>query len=178
MFDNIKSLLRGEMPTKLLIKRGLKVGKKFNRQQGCIIDPHHCWLIEIGDNVTLAPRVHILAHDASTKRHLNYTKIGRVSIGNNVFIGAGSIILPNVTIGDNVVVGAGSVITKNIPEGNIVVGNPAKIIGKTCEFVDRNTELFRNRPVYDKNWTLRNNISNEDKKIMISQLEDGVGFVE
>ena len=42
--------------------------------------------------MTLAPRVHILAHDASTKNYLNFTKIGRVNIGNNVFIGAESVV--------------------------------------------------------------------------------------
>ena len=63
---------------------GLRVGVNFNRLNGVIIDPAHCWLITIGDNVTLAPRVHILAHDASTKNYLNFTKIGRVNIGNNV----------------------------------------------------------------------------------------------
>ncbi len=178
MLNIIKFLLRGEIPTNILIKRGLKIGKGFNRQQGCIIDPHHCWLIEIGDNVTFAPRVHILAHDASTKRYLNYTKIGRVSIGNNVFIGAGSIILPNVSIGDNVVVGAGSVVTRNIPEGSIAIGNPAEVIGKTSEFVKKNKVLLNNRPVFDKNWTIRNNISDENKKIMSNKLKDGVGFVE
>lgn len=58
-----------------------------------IIDPGHCWLIELGDDVTLAPRVHSLAHDASTKRELGYTRIAKVKIGSNVFIGAGSIVL-------------------------------------------------------------------------------------
>ena len=75
--------LRGEYTTEKLIKMGLRVGVNFNRLNGVIIDPAHCWLITIGDNVTLAPRVHILAHDASTKNYLNFTKIGRVNIGNN-----------------------------------------------------------------------------------------------
>ena len=74
----------------------------------CIIDPGHCWLISVGDRVTLAPRVHILAHDASLKETLGYTKIGRVKIGNDVFIGANTTILPGVTIGDKVVIGANS----------------------------------------------------------------------
>ena len=55
----------------------------------------------------MAPHVQILAHDASTKRYLGYTKIGRVLIGNNVFVGAGTIILPSVAIGNNVIIGAG-----------------------------------------------------------------------
>ncbi len=58
-----------------------------------MIDSSHCWLIQIGDNVTLAPGVHVLAHDASTKRSLGYTKIGIGQGGNNVFGGAHSVIL-------------------------------------------------------------------------------------
>ena len=52
-----------------------------------------------------------------------------VHIGNGVWIGSGSIILPGVTIGDNAVIGAGSVVTKDVPEGMIAVGNPARVIG-------------------------------------------------
>ena len=70
--------------------------------EGSIIDDSHCSLISIGDNVTFAPRVHILTNDASTKKFLGYTKFGKVSVGNNVFVGAGSIICsPNVTIGND-----------------------------------------------------------------------------
>ncbi|MFQ6827743.1 MAG: DapH/DapD/GlmU-related protein [Faecalimonas sp.] len=49
----------------------------------------------------------ILAHDASTKQELGYTLVKPVKIGNNVFIGAGSIILPGVTIGNRVIIGSG-----------------------------------------------------------------------
>ena len=72
--------LRGEYTTDMLIKMGMKVGKNFLRLNGVILDPSHCWLINIGDNVTMAPRVHILCHDASTKQFLGYTKIGRVTV--------------------------------------------------------------------------------------------------
>lgn len=51
----------------------MKVGANFNRLHGVILDPAHCWLIEIGNNVTMTPRVHILCHDASIKQFLNYT---------------------------------------------------------------------------------------------------------
>src|SRR3954468_16533976 len=85
----------------MLQKKGFKTGKNFNMRDGCIIDFSHSWHIEIGDNVTLAPRVHIIAHDASTWEFLGYSKVKNVVIGNRVFIGAGSIILPGVTIGDN-----------------------------------------------------------------------------
>lgn len=69
ILKNFILYFRGEVSTEKLIKMGLKVGENFNRQSGCIIDYAHCWLISIGNNVTLAPRVHILAHDASTKKN-------------------------------------------------------------------------------------------------------------
>ena len=59
--------LRGEFTTERLVSMGMKVGSNFKRLNGVILDPSHCWLIEIGDNVTMAPRVHVLCHDASTK---------------------------------------------------------------------------------------------------------------
>lgn len=53
----------------------------------------------------------------------------RVEIGNNVFIGVNSVIIPGVKIGDNVIIAAGSIVTKSVPSGTIIGGNPAKIIG-------------------------------------------------
>ncbi len=71
LFRRFLSRLKGEQDLNKLIRRGLKVGENFTRMGGVIIDPSHCWHISIGDNVTLAPNVHILAHDASTKVFLN-----------------------------------------------------------------------------------------------------------
>ena len=68
--------IRGEVTTEKLISMGMTVGKNFGRLNGVILDPSHCWLITIGDDVTMAPRVHILCHDASTKGFLGYTDIG------------------------------------------------------------------------------------------------------
>jgi maltose O-acetyltransferase len=174
----VKSKLRGEVPTSYLIEKGLKVGKNFKRLGHCIIDYSHCWLITIGDNVTLAPRVHILAHDASTKTKLNYTKIGLVNIGNDVFIGAGSIILPNVKIGNNVIIGAGSVVTKDIPNNSLAIGNPARVVGNTIDYLDKHRKEIETRPVFDEQWTERGNISDNQKREMTIKLEKGVGYVE
>ena len=76
-------------------------------------------LISCGDHVTLAKNVYILGHDASMGKFLKRAKIGKVKIGNNVFIGAGSIILPGINIGDNVIVATNSSVTKDIPSGEI-----------------------------------------------------------
>lgn len=59
--------LRGEYTTEKLTSMGMKVGKNFKRLNGVILDPSHCWLIEIGDNVTMAPRVQIFTRPLSIK---------------------------------------------------------------------------------------------------------------
>lgn len=129
--------LRGVTDVPSLVKKGLTIGNNVFVNFGCIIDESFCWLITIGDNVTLAPNVHILAHDASTKKTIGYTKIGRVTIGNDVFVGAGTIILPGCNIGNKVVIGAGSVVTKDIPNDCVIVGNPAEVICSYDEYMDK-----------------------------------------
>ena len=170
--------LRGEFTTEKLIEMGMKVGKNFNRLNGVILDPGHCWLINIGDNVTLAPRVHILCHDASTKMFLNYTKIGGVTIGNNVFIGADTVVLPGVTIGNNVVVGANSTVTHNIPENTVVVGSPAKKICSLEEYLTKEKERMDSAPCYDETYTLRKNVSMELRMKQKDELEGKIGYID
>lgn len=170
--------LRGEYTTEKLVKMGMKVGENFGRLNGVILDPSHCWLIEIGDNVTIAPRVHILCHDASTKTFLGYTKIGRVTIGNNVFIGAESVVLPNVKIGNNVIIGANSVISKDIPDNVVVAGNPVKILCSLDDYLQRHQKAMKTAYVYGEDYTLRGNLTEEKKRQMIEELEQGIGYID
>ena len=140
----ILAYLRGEPQNiEKLYKRGLRVGKSFVRMGGVIIDPAHCYHIKIGDNVTLAPRVHILAHDSSTYMFLGKTRAANVTIGNNVFVGAGTIILPGVHIGNCVIIGAGSVETKDIPENSVAVGNPCKVISPLGDYLAKEQAKMR-----------------------------------
>lgn len=170
--------LRGEYTTEKLIKMGMKVGKNFGRLNGVILDPSHCWLIEIGDNVTLAPRVHVLCHDASTKQFLNYTKIGKVKIGDNVFIGAESVVLSNVKIGNNVIIGANSTVTKDIPDNVVAAGNPAKVICSIEEYLNRHKENMKTVPIYGEEYTLRGDLTEVKKQQMIQELESKIGYVD
>ena len=155
---------------------GFKYGEGCAFMGEVIIDPGHCWLIEIGDDVTLAPRVHVLAHDASTKRELGYTRIARVRIGNNVFVGAGSIILPGVTIGDNVVIGAGSVVTKDIPSDSVAAGNPCAVITSFAEYMARKKAELQQGVKFDKSYQI-NSITDEKKQEMIEKLETSAGYI-
>lgn len=146
---------RADYTTEDLIAMGMQVGKRFTRMHGTILDPSHCWLITIGDNVTMAPRVHVLAHDASTCHHLGYARIGCVHIGDNVFIGADTVVLPGVTIGNNVIVGANSTVTRNIPDDVVVAGNPARIICSLADFIARNRQRMEEGMIYEEDYTLR-----------------------
>lgn len=170
--------LKANYTTEDLIKKGLRVGGNFQRMHDVILDPSHCWLIEIGNNVTIAPRVHVLAHDASTKMLLGYTKIGLVSIGNNVFIGANTVILPNVTIGNNIVIGANSTVSKNLPDNGVYAGIPAKYICSIEEYKQKNLELFESSPKYGKEYTLNGGINNRMKDDMRTGLHHKIGFIE
>ena len=90
----------------------------------------------IGDNVQIAPNVSIYTaghpiHPDS--RNSGYEYGIPVTIGDNVWIGGNSCIMPGVTIGNNVVIGGGSVVTKDIPDNMIAVGNPCKVIREITE---------------------------------------------
>ena len=156
----------------------MKVGKNFSRLHGVILDPGHCWLIEIGDNVTMAPRVHVLCHDASTKGFLGYTKIGRVTIGNDVFIGAESVILPGVTIGNRVIIGANSTVTHDVPDGIVVAGSPARVICTLEEYLDKERARMETAPRYGEEYTLRQNVSMEKRMEQKDALDGKIGYID
>lgn len=170
--------LRGDYTTEDLISKGMVVGENFKRLNGVILDPDHCWLIEIGNNVTMAPRVHVLCHDASTKQYLGYTKIANVKIGNNVFIGAESVVLPGVVIGNNVIIGANSSITRSIPDNSVAVGSPARVICSTDEYIAKERIRMETAPCFSEAYTLRQNISMKKRKEMKNMLAGKMGYVE
>jgi len=92
--------------------------------------------IFVGDNVMFAPNVTVATatHPINPVLRSKQAQYNLpVHIGNNVWIGAGAIILPGVTIGDNTVIGAGSVVTKDIPANVVAVGNPCKVLREINE---------------------------------------------
>lgn len=111
--------------------RHVHVGKDVFINFNCVlVDDSN---IYIGDDVMIGPSVKIVTanHPISPKlRKRKYQCNKPVHIGNNVWIGAGAIILPGVTLGDNSIVGAGAVVTKSFEENSIIVGNPARLLRK------------------------------------------------
>ena len=174
----IKRKLNGEFTTPELIKRGLTVGKGFSRGAGVFLDPSHCHLITIGDDVTISIRVIVLAHDASTKNKLGVTKIGKVVIGDNCFIGAGAIILPNVEIGKGSIVAAGSIVTKSVPECVVVAGNPARVICTVDDYTDKHSAMIETSRVFDESYRYHKKIAKEKIEEMKSEVKNGKCYID
>lgn len=157
---------------------GFKSGKNFQYNSGYPIDANWPWLISVGDDVTLASNVRILAHDASTAKVGAHTKIGIVKIGNNVFIGADSIVLCNTRIGDNVIIGAGSVVTHDVPSNSVFAGNPAEYICSFEEYKKKHQENLKQHIYFNQHtWQEWSEASNDEKEQMRNMLEDTFGYV-
>lgn len=124
-----------EVYTKFLKKKGVRIGDGtyFYAPKSVEIDITRPYLIEIGKNVHITRGVVMLTHgyDWAVLRGIYHEMIGsaaKITIGNNVFIGADTTILKGVTIGDNVIIGAKSLVKKDVPANSVVAGNPAKYI--------------------------------------------------
>lgn len=104
-------------------------------------------LLRLGDNVVIATNVRFLGHDRidimlSGMFGQKYTKFyDCIDVGNNVFIGADTTILPGVKIGDNSIIGAGAVVTKDLPSGFLWGGIPARPIGKFDDFIAKRKDM-------------------------------------
>jgi len=165
----LKKLLGLEAETiEELRNRGVVIGNNVNVFGR--IDSGHGFLVTIGDDVTISTAT-ILTHDASTKQWLGYSRIGRVTIGSRVFIGAGAIVLPNVTIGDDVIIGAGSIVTKDIPSNSVAVGNPARVIGTVDDYINKEKEKMKNSYVGNIYWK---NMTKEDIVKMQEAISEGM----
>lgn len=178
LIKNFIYRLRSEVSTEKLIEQGMTVGTNFQRMNNVLIDDSHAWLIAIGDNVTFAPRVHILAHDASTKKFLGYTKIGNVTIGNNVFVGAETVVLPGVTIGDNVIIGANSTVTHDIPDNVVAVGTPARVLCSLDSYLEKEKKRMKESICYGEEYTLRGGLTMEMKQRQRKDLEGKIGYID
>lgn len=91
--------------------------------------------ITIGENFVSSLNSMIIAHDASLYNHIKKHRIEKIVIGDNVFLGAGAIILPGVTVGDGAIIGAGAIVTKDVAAFTVVAGNPAKFMCNVTDYI-------------------------------------------
>ena len=154
-FEKLKRVLNGGMySVKDLRDREMTIGENCHIYTNQIDIPH-AYLISIGNNVTIS-NARILAHDGSTKKILGYSRVGRVDIGDDVFIGAGA------------------VVTRDIPDNSVAVGSPARVVGTYDDFVKKNTALMEKTPIQKTHYSVK---TAEEKRQMKESLKvSGWGF--
>jgi len=161
-----------------LIALGLSIG------QDCILpdiesvywDVSHCYLISIGNHCGIASNVRFIAHDGSTKLFLGYTKFARIAVKDNTMIGDSAMILPGVTIGPNAIVAAGAVVTKDVPPNSIVAGNPAKVIARLDEYLERIEAIRKDKRVFDESYYIEH-LTDEKRKELLDSIGPDFGLI-
>ncbi len=107
----------------------IHLGKAFYANFGCVM--LDVCEIKIGDHVKFGPNVQLYtaSHPIDPEERASFTEFGKpISIGNKVWIGGGSIVLPGISIGEGSTIGAGSVVTKPIPPRVVAAGNPCRVV--------------------------------------------------
>lgn len=128
-------------------RAGIQIGENC-KVYSCLPTGRDACLLQIGNNVTIAGNVTFLMHDnsvikVSKGQYTDY--LGKVKIGDDCFIGNGSIILPGVTLAQGTITGAGSVVSKSVLQPNrVIAGNPAQIIGNWDTYRSKNESSFVN----------------------------------
>ena len=129
--------------------------------------------ISIGDHCILCSGISIIAHDYSWKvledAYGEELPSGGmpIHIGNNVFIGYGSVILPETFIGDNVIIGAGSIVRGKVDSNSVVVGNPAKKVCSYSEYIDKNRQLLNEGYISENGITSEVIAMMDEKRIFV-----------
>lgn len=121
--------------SKVTFPKRIKVGKRSfpGISPGCYIAGRNG--ITIGDNFRSGPNVGLISANHAIDDYEKHLKTPPIIIGDNVWIGMNSVVLPGITIGDNVIIGAGSIVTKDIPNNVIAVGNPCRIIKEKPPYI-------------------------------------------
>lgn len=129
-------------------KKGIKSREKcIVHNPKTTIDIIQPSLITIGNGVSIVGDTYILCHDMAWRVFKNFTgeiigSNGKVTIGNNVFIRVGCIILQNTHIGNNVIVEAGSLVNKDIPDNAVVGGRPARVLMTLEEYYEKRKNQY------------------------------------
>lgn len=145
-----------------LRKKGINIGKNtILHPESCNIDITRPSLVEIGENCSLNENFTLLTHDFVSGVFINSGRefcnsSGRITIGNNVRFGQNVTILKGVSIGDNCFIGAGSIVTKDIPSNSVAVGAPCKVVMSLEEYYQKrltkceNEALEYARSIYER----------------------------
>jgi acetyltransferase-like isoleucine patch superfamily enzyme len=98
-------------------------------------------MVSLGDNVYITAGVQFVTHDGGSlilrREYPDLEWTAPISVGNDVYIGMRTMLMPGVTVGDRCVIGAGSVVTRDIPPNSVAVGVPARVIRTVDEYLSK-----------------------------------------
>ena len=140
---------RIERRWRVLVQKGMTIGRDVALPASTWIDTPHCFLISIGDHCGFGDGCAILAHDAQMDEFLDAARLGRVKIHESSHIGTRTVILPGVEIGPRTIVGAGSVVSKTLPPDTVCAGNPARVICTLQEYLDKHRARMTDLPTFE-----------------------------
>lgn len=175
MLSRIREIRR-ERYIRALVRNGLRLGDNVYLNDGFFLDPAHCHLITIENDVTFGPGVRVFAHDASSLKVVGKTKVAPVTIRAGAFVGAGTIILPGAEVGAGSIAGAGSIVSGKIPARELWAGNPARRLMSIEEY--RSKLLALDGVEFDEASYASSVLSAERRDEMQRLLADGrIGFM-
>lgn len=136
----------------------------------CFVPDKNCWpsepyLVTIGNHCQITVGARLFTHGGGhvvRDQYPEFDTFGKIVIGDWVYIGNNSLVMPGVSIGNNVLVAAGSVVTKSVPSGVVVAGNPARIICTIEEYLEKNKAFNLKTKGYTQ----------EDKRHYLQNLQD------
>lgn len=146
-----------------LRKRGVHIGKR------CVIPGtsffgSEPFLVKLGDNVRLTAHVEFITHDGGCWVVRNYNEqykacdlFSPITVGNNVHIGIGTIVMPGVHIGNNVIIGCGAIVTRDIPDNSVAAGVPCRVIRSIDDYIAKHKQEF----------LYTNHLSPQEKRIIL-----------
>lgn len=182
MFKRLKHFIKRKIKkmsnTEIKIEDYRKIGISIGT--GCHIytelpTTRDCFLLKIGNNVTISPKVVFLLHDSSIEvptKHSQTDLLGEINVLDNCFIGFGSIILPGVTVAEGTIIAAGTVVTKSVSKPYMVVGgNPAKYICSVNDFYEKNNSRCFNLNNMSFDDVKREVLNNHDKLLTRKEMK-------
>lgn len=111
--------------------------------------------LKLGSEVTVARGVRFISHDACMWRSMGASRVGVIEVGDRAFIGAFTIVMPNVRIGAETIIAAGSVVTKDIPAGVVAAGNPARVIKTISELHEKTKTKLARTPCFGEEYRMK-----------------------
>lgn len=175
MLRKLVRRFRGELLLDDYRKAGARIAGNV-LANGLTINKNDCFLVTIEDGVVLGPNVLILAHDASLRPEVGFTRVAPVKIGSGSFVGARAVLLPGSTVGRNCIIAAGSVVAGYTEDDSVYGGVPAKRLGSKSDHLKKWQVISETEPKFLDGWKSDVKVERSRKR-MRDSIGNGNGWV-